>query len=410
MKLKRNKNNLKLEINLPASKSESNRVLIINKLAGGDFSDLPNLSQAEDTKILLSILKNNTKVADVGHAGTAMRFLTAYFAVKNQEIELTGSKRMQERPIKVLVDALNCLGGNINYLGKHGYPPLYINSCDELLKGDKITIDASVSSQYLSALLMVAPYFSNGLEVRLDGGLVSKPYVDMTIQLMQYFGVEVQIKENSFFIPKQFYLPKVYTVESDWSAASYWFEIASLSETCEIQLNGLKKDSFQGDIALVSHYDKLGVQTEWNDKGILLKRKEGYDIKSFDVVHFDLIDTPDLAQTLICSCAALGINSSFTGLSTLKIKETDRLLALKNELHKMGVELDVNSDSATLYNAGNLIKPSVPINTYDDHRMAMSFAPLALVVGKLEINDSDVVKKSYPTFWEDMKAVFDVVS
>lgn len=410
MKLKRNKINLKLEINLPASKSESNRVLIIDKLAGGDFSNLRNLSQAEDTKILRSILKNNNKVADVGHAGTAMRFLTAYYAVQNQRVELTGSKRMQERPIKVLVDALNSLGGDINYLGKQGYPPLCINSCDELLKGDKITIDASVSSQYLSALLMVAPYFSNGLEIRLDGGLVSKPYVDMTIQLMKYFGVEVQIKENSFFTPKQFYLPKVYTVESDWSAASYWFEIASLSKTCEIQLNGLKKDSLQGDIALVSHYEKLGVQTVWNDKGILLKRKEGYDLKSFDVVHFDLIDTPDLAQTLICSCAALGINSSFTGLSTLKIKETDRLLALKNELYKMGVELDVNSDSATLFNAGNLIKPSIPINTYEDHRMAMSFAPLALVVGDLEINDSEVVKKSYPTFWEDMKAVFDVVS
>lgn len=408
MKLKSKKSILKLEIKLPASKSESNRILIINKLAGGNFSNIYNLSEAEDTKVLCSILKNTKDVADVGHAGTAMRFLIAYFTVRNQEIKLTGSKRMKERPVKILVDALNSLGGNIEYLEKEGYPPLMVNK--SYLKGDYVALDASVSSQYLSAILMVAPYFFNGLEIKIERGVVSKPYINMTIQLMKYFGVEVQFNDNHFLIPKQSYIFKDYTVESDWSSASYWFQLASLSESCEIQLNGLRKNSLQGDIALINYYKKLGVQTEWNDKGILLKRKERAKLGPSNMIHFDLLETPDLAQTLICSCAALGLNSYFTGLSTLKIKETDRLLALKAELYKMGVDLAITSDSAKLCNIGKLVKSQQPIDTYNDHRMAMAFAPLALIVEELEINNPDVVKKSYPNYWSDMKAVFDIVS
>lgn len=408
MKLQRKISDVYVEVTLPGSKSESNRALIINKLSGNSLDKITNLSEAEDTNVLKAILSSQKSVLNVGHAGTAMRFLTAYFASQNREVKLKGSSRMNERPIGLLVDALNSIGANIFYLNKQGYPPLHIKG-KELL-GSYVQLNASISSQYLSALLMISPYLKRGLKISVEGEMVSAPYVDMTIKLMAYYGVKVEKTSNTYSIPQQAYKAKSYTVESDWSAASYWYEIVCLSEELEVQLNGLRKGSLQGDSALVQLYKKLGVSTEWNDRGIVLKKDRTYTLDKDSTLAFNLIETPDLAQALICTCAGLGVKAKFTGLSTLKIKETDRLLALQNELSKMGRKLDVGIDSATLVDANDLYVPTSAIETYKDHRMAMAFAPLALKVKQLEINNPEVVKKSYPNFWKDLRTVFDVVN
>lgn len=407
MRLRKKTKSINFEVDLPASKSESNRVLIISKLAGITFDKINNLSLAQDTQTLRSILESETNIYDVGHAGTAMRFLTAYFAIDNKEIVLTGSSRMKKRPIKILVDALRSIGAEIVYQDKNGYPPLIIKG--SVLNGSSVKLDTSISSQYLSALLMISPFLNNGLEIIEEGDTVSTPYIEMTIQIMNHFGVEVKRTKSGYYIPKQVYVSKEYTIESDWSAASYWYEIACLTPECKIQLNGLRQKSKQGDIALIQHFEKLGVITEWNDRGVLLIKNKDFYLNKDEILDFSLLETPDIAQTLICACAGLGVKANFRGLSTLKIKETDRLTALKAELAKVGVDLSISNDSASLLKITTLVNAVKPIMTYEDHRMAMSFAPLALILDDLNINNPNVVKKSYPDFWNDMEQLFDVI-
>jgi 3-phosphoshikimate 1-carboxyvinyltransferase len=375
-----------------------------------DFS-ITNLSEAKDTQVLKNILNQDKEevMINVGHAGTAMRFLAAYYATKsNINTTLTGSKRMESRPIELLVSALLKLGANIQYLEKEGYPPIHI--LGRQLEGGELEINSSVSSQYVSALLMIAPTLSKGLLLKLKGKVVSRPYIDMTLDLMSYFGVEVASKNNSEYkILPQHYVLKSVTIEADWSAASYWFEVAALSSSCNIQLKGLRKSSRQGDQKVMSFYRELGVVSNWVGNTLVLTKQSSYTLDRNKSYQFDLEETPDLAQTLICTCAGLGLEATFVGLSTLKIKETDRLKALKTELNKFAVDLEVKSASEAYLAKGQLmVSPDSNIETYEDHRMAMSFAPLALVVGKLTISNSEVVRKSYPSFWNDLGSVFEI--
>jgi len=410
VKVTRLTGSIKTKVNLPGSKSESNRVLIIEALAESKVIPIANLSEAKDTKVLKCILNEDKEqsIVNVGHAGTAMRFLTAYYASKrNVNITLTGSKRMESRPIKLLVSALNKLGANIQYLKKEEYPPILIIGSQ--LQGGELEINSSVSSQYVSALLMIAPTLSNGLLLKLKGEVVSKPYIEMTLDLMSYFGIKVISQNNKYKILPQPYVFKPITIEADWSAASYWFEVAALSNSCNIQLIGLNKRSRQGDQNVMSLFSKLGVTTKWVGNNLVLTKRSSFILDRNNSYHFYLEETPDLAQTLICTCAGLGLEATFTGLSTLKIKETDRLSALKNELSKFGVELLIKSSSEAYLSGMQLIKcPVNSIETYEDHRMAMSFAPLALLVGELSISNPEVVKKSYPYFWNDLASVFDI--
>lgn len=410
MKIKSLTSAVKAEVELPASKSESNRVLIITALAKSAIDAIGNLSKAKDTQVLKEILffNNECSTVDVGHAGTAMRFLTAFFAVGAQnDVVITGSSRMQQRPISVLVDALNSIGADISYLNNEGYPPVLIKK--NTLDGLFLEIDASVSSQYISSILMIAPVLANGLIIKMTGTLVSRPYIDMTIDLMQFFGVTVLSKNNEIKILPQVYKVKPIIIESDWSAASYWYEIAALSNSCQITLLGLKKESRQGDQKIAELYKKFGVKTEWHSNGVVLIKSSSFLLDKSKLYQFDLNETPDLAQALICTCAGLGIESRFEGLSTLKIKETDRLFALKKELMKFNVDLQIINDSIAHLDRGQtIIKSSIPIETYEDHRMAMSFAPLALVINEVSILNSEVVNKSYPSFWIDLEKVFAV--
>ena len=409
------KKDIKAVVYLPASKSESNRGLTLKALTPYvdlDFS-IDNLSDAEDTRVLNKLLfgdlESNSNLYNVGHAGTAMRFLTAYLAIKkDSKVILTGSDRMKERPIEILVEALIGIGADIHYLNKKGYPPIEIKGKN--LLGGVVSIDSTVSSQYLSALLMIAPCLKNGLELHLKGKLVSKPYLDMTIDLMNSFGVDVGEEGNKYIVKPQIYKPASIRIESDWSAASYWYEIAALSKSCEIELRGLNKKSRQGDQELIQIFRIFGVETSWNEDGVVLSKSADTKLNYEKKYRFNLERTPDLAQAIICACAGLGLDAFFSGLSTLKIKETDRLLALKSELKKFNVELElIGNDKAELLNFNKITKPKIPVLTYQDHRMAMAFAPLALVVGEVQVKDSDVVKKSYPNFWNDLDLVFDVV-
>ena len=403
MKIIRKQQRVEANVNLPSSKSESNRVLIIRALAKSKKA-IENLSEAEDTLVLDKAL-NTFSVSNqinIGHAGTAMRFLTAFLSLQNsKEYLLLGSKRMEQRPIEILVTALTKLGANIGYQKEKGFPPLIIKG--KPLKGGTLEIDSSVSSQYISALLMIAPLLENGLTISLQGKTVSSPYLEMTIDLMRCFDVVVTKKQAEFRIENQAYNFKNIKIESDWSAASYWFEIAALSSVCNIQLNGLFEKSRQGDSVLPKIFESFGVVSSWNEKGLQLTKKEGFYLSKETVMEFDLTKTPDLAQALVCTCVGMGVKFRFIGLSTLVIKETNRLEALKNELNKFNVDLLIkNNSELELINNYNISKPDKIIKTYQDHRMAMAFAPLCLVVEDLEIEDSRVVKKSYPNFWGDV--------
>lgn len=408
MKITRFTNSIELTVNLPGSKSESNRALILNAIAMNFKDSIANLSEARDTEVLCSILSNPTHEVNVGHAGTAMRFLTAYYSSKDGvNTVIAGSERMQNRPIKVLVDALEVLGANIEYLGKEGYPPLQIKGSQ--LKGGELEIDSSISSQYISALLMIAPTLKDGLLLKLKGNSVSKPYINMTIDLMNHYGVEIVNKNNEYTVGSANYTIKPITIESDWSAASYWYEIAALTETCKIELKGLVKNSRQGDRKVVEFYKEFGVFTEWVKGGVVLTKNSSFELNTEKDYQFNLEETPDLAQTLICTCAGLGLNAKFTGLSTLKIKETDRLKALKIELVKFGIELNLVNNSEAILKGSQVMRFSnQSIETYQDHRMAMSFAPLALVVNRVNILNPEVVKKSYPKYWDDLGIVFEI--
>ena len=399
LSLKKNNRSIKGEIVLTASKSESNRVLLIRALCDTSFT-IHNLAAAKDTQTMIQLLNEKGETWDVGPAGTTMRFLTAYAALIPGTLILTGSERMKNRPIKILVDALTELGAEIEYTGKQDCPPLKINGGK--LKGGKISIDGSVSSQYLSALLMIAPKLKGGLEMHLTGKVASVPYLNMTLRLMEYFGAKTSWKENIITVEEGSYTAKEFTVEADWSGASYWFEMAAFAEELDLTIKGLKKVSTQGDSAIVAMYEQLGVQTDFFEGGLRLT-KNGKQLVS----HFeeDFTDCPDVAQTLAVTLAGLNIPGRLTGLESLRIKETDRIAAVQNELKKFGIKVDAEGDFAMTVHKGELTKSSAPVHTYEDHRMAMAFAPLSMLVEGVQIEEPEVVEKSYPDYWNDLKKV-----
>jgi 3-phosphoshikimate 1-carboxyvinyltransferase len=376
---------------------------------------LENTSNSDDSEVMIKALnaqylkpKTQYLKIDVHHAGTTMRFLTAYFAIQDGfEVHLTGSSRMKERPIQILVDALNELGAEISYLEKVGFPPLKIKG--KKLTKSKVSLSANVSSQYISALMLIAPKLENGLELILEGEITSVPYINMTLALLNEMGIETSFIENKIIVkPKSAIHNSQFIIESDWSSASYWFSIIALSEIgTQITLSSFKENSLQGDFALVELYKNFGVETVFNDNNSITVSKVNTKFqKSF---NFNLQSSPDIAQTIAVTCFGLGVSCHLTGLHTLKIKETDRLEALKIELTKLGAAISVTNVSLTLEQSEN-IHPNVRISTYQDHRMAMSFAPLALKV-PIIIENAEVVSKSYPTFWENLAAFnFSVVN
>lgn len=382
----------------PSSKSESNRVLIINALAG-NTGQLENLSNARDTQTMIRLLKSNDKTLDVLDAGTTMRFLTAFTAITGRESILTGTKRMQERPIKLLVDALRSLGAEIQYLNNEGYPPIEIKKFNkEEIRSNKINIRGDVSSQYITALLMAGPVLPNGLVLEMEGKIGSRPYIEMTLSLMKRFGVVADWQGNTITIKNQAYKPASYKVESDWSAASYWYAIACLAQDARIELNGYIDNSFQGDRSVVDIMAKLGVKTTFTSTGLALEKTEPES-----EFYYDFTDSPDLAQTIAVVCAAQGVPGILTGLESLRIKETDRIAALQNELRKFGADLvELEKDVKYQVVPGNFNVSGQSVATYKDHRMAMAFAPLALL-GEITIENPEVVEKSYPHYWDDLK-------
>ncbi len=387
------------EINLVASKSESNRALIINALAKGQ-GNLHNLSEARDTRTMLRLLSTQNEILDVLDAGTTMRFLTAYYAVSGQQKMLTGTPRMQERPIKVLVDALRQLGCNIIYKKNEGFPPIETLGFDKQMQKE-ISVRGDISSQYISALLMIAPVLPEGLKLNLTGTIGSRPYINMTIAQMQQFGAKVQwIGENSIEVLPVPYTPANFTVESDWSGASYWYSIAALSKKTFLQILGLREKSLQGDSAIADIMQYLGVETAYFDDGLALKVNE-----KLKPLVYDFSACPDLAQTVAVTCAGLGVPCTMTGLESLRIKETDRIAALQTELKKIGANLTEPETGRWVITGGGLekLKSQIPVfDTYDDHRMAMAFAPLA-ALSPIVIKEPHVVEKSYPSYWEDIQ-------
>lgn len=384
-------------IEITGSKSESNRLLLLQAL----FPEiaLKNVSNSDDSHLMARALASKEKIVDIHHAGTAMRFLTAYFAVKDgRETVLTGSKRMKERPIKILVDALRELGADIEYVENEGFPPIAIKG--KKLSKNKVSLKANVSSQYISALLLIASKLENGIELTLEGDITSVPYINMTLSLLHEIGVRTSFENNVITVHPSEVRPKPLTVESDWSSASYYFSIAAISNVgTQITLSSYKENSLQGDSCLVDIYKHFGVHSRCNGNAITLK-KEKTELKPLTL---DLKNAPDIAQTIAVTCFALGISCDLTGLHTLKIKETDRLVALKTEIENLGGSVSITDESLFL-SASKGINRLVPITTYNDHRMAMAFAPIALKQD-IVVQDAGVVSKSYPTFWEDMETL-----
>lgn len=397
---------IKGNVNLPGSKSLSNRVLMIQALSGLSFT-ISNLSSADDTKHLqdaLNHIKEGTsQTIDIGHAGTDMRFLTSYLSMQNGTWNLTGSSRMQQRPISDLVTVLKQLGADIVYENKEGYPPLKINGSS--IKGGSASINGNISSQYISSLLLVSPYFTNGLELTLQHNLVSLPYIIMTIELMKEFGANVSWSGNTITVkskPYSYHSP-TYVIESDWSAASYFYSFIAFSEiNTSLTLNNLFAKSLQADSASISIYKQFGVETVFENNQVVITKKQNATTE----FNYDFVNCPDIAQTLVVSCVGLNIPFHFTGLQTLKVKETDRIIALQNEVNKLDCELKITDDSIT-YQPQSILKKNITqaIATYSDHRMAMAFSPLCLLYETLLIEDADVVSKSYPAFWEDLKNI-----
>jgi len=396
--------NLKGSINLPPSKSICNRALIINALSCSPY-EIQNLSDCDDTHAVTAVLNSDSNHFDVGAAGTAMRFLTAYLSKIVGEWTITGSERMKKRPIRILVDALNSLGARVEYMEEEGFPPLRIFG--SALQGGEIELDSSVSSQYISALLMIAPTMEKGLSIKLKGHLASKSYVQMTLKIMGDFGVKATWNKGKIIVPSQEYKPVKFNVESDWSAASYWYEIVALLGEGEILLKGLKKNSCQGDAEVAELFALLGVRSSYTKEGVLLTATG--EMTSCMIYNF--VDQPDLVQTFVVTCCLLNIPFSFTGLETLKIKETNRTAALITEMAKLGYKLNETEEGALEWKGDKIRSSKNPvIDTYEDHRMAMSFAPAAIKISGLAINNPEVVSKSYPMFWEDLKRVgFEII-
>ena len=429
---------IRTSIQLPASKSISNRALIIHALGKGDC--LPeNLSDCDDTRVMVKALTEGGDTIDILAAGTAMRFLTAYFSITPGQRILTGTARMQQRPIQLLVDALRQLGADIAYTNREGFPPLRIrgkepNNCElknceqenceqennkqEVCKQEnyeqkvceqekketlcsELTLQGNVSSQYISALLMIGPMLPHGLTLHLSGNIISRPYIDLTLQLMGEFGAKAEwTSESTITVHPQPYHSVPFTVESDWSAASYWYEMAALSEEAEIELTGLFPNSYQGDSRGRELFSQLGVETAFTPHGVKLT-KSGQRVERMEA---DLVDIPDLAQTFVVTCALLNIPFRFTGLQSLKIKETDRITALRNELRKLGYAIEEENDSVLYWNGERCEAEVSPlIATYEDHRMAMAFAPAALCCPSVRIAHPHVVSKSYPRYWDDLR-------
>ena len=387
------------QIAITGSKSESNRLLLLQALYPS--IDIANLSNSDDSQLMQKALKSSDRIIDIHHAGTAMRFLTAFYSTqKNREVELTGSKRMKERPIAILVDALRQIGADISYKENEGFPPLIIKG--KQLTGHEVILKANVSSQYISALLLIAPKLENGLKLTLEGAITSIPYIKMTLNLLSQIGVESSFKDNVITVKPLSKLDKNIdlVVESDWSSASYYFSIIALSKIgTSVTISSYKKESLQGDSVLAQIYKAFGVSTEFNNNSVTIsKTSEAKSIK-----ELNLQEAPDIAQTITVTAFGLGLSCYLTGLHTLKIKETDRLVALKTEIEKLGGNVIITNDSLTL-EASNSILENIEIETYNDHRMAMAFAPLALKTDII-IQDYKVVSKSYPTFWEDLKTL-----
>jgi len=388
-------------IPLSSSKSESNRALIIQALSGNKIH-LANLAEARDTQTMIKLLNSKDEVLDVLDAGTTMRFLTAFCTVTNRACVLTGTERMQQRPIKILVDALRTLGGEIEYTEAEGFPPIRIKGFVQ--KTNEVTVKGDVSSQYISALLMVAPVLPKGLKLTLMGEVASRPYIEMTLELMKHFGIKYTWHWNEIVIEHQPYKPSIYAIESDWSGASYWYSIAALAQEAEITLLGLRKESLQGDSVIVKLMEQFGVMTDSVEGGLILRRKPVVE-KEFE---FDFTHCPDIAQTIAVVCAARGIPARLSGLRSLRIKETDRIAALQNELGLLGVEVIVEGDDSMIIPRSKISFQHPRVHTYDDHRMAMAFAPLGLLHEVL-IEEPRVVNKSYPSFWRHLEvAGFDL--
>lgn len=395
--LKKSKINAFSVLKITGSKSESNRVLLLQALYSG--LKINNLSNSDDSQLMQKAIASQSLVVDIHHAGTAMRFLTAYFAIRvGKTTTLTGSKRMQERPIKILVDALNSLGASITYLKNEGYPPILIEGKN--LSNDKVFLKANVSSQYISALMLIAPTLENGLTLHLEGKITSTPYIKMTLALLENLGIKTSFEAHTIKVESfQKEVSKTFTVESDWSSASYFYSLVALSPIgTQIDLSSYKSNSLQGDAVLIDIYKQLGVQSKFDGTTLSLK-KIGAALPR--CLNLDLSDAPDIAQTITVSCLGLKIPCELTGLHTLKIKETDRLVALQNEIKKLGSTVEITDNSLSL-NPPNVLNSMAHIATYNDHRMAMAFAPLVLKTD-LYIEDAEVVSKSYPDFWKDLE-------
>lgn len=390
---------LQLSLRLPASKSISNRALILHALSQGNI--IPsNLSDCDDTRVMTKALQTSSDYIDIMAAGTAMRFLTAYFSVTPGTRTITGTERMRQRPIGILVNALRSLGAQIEYLEKEGYPPLRITGSK--LTGNSVELEGSVSSQYISALLMIGPTLESGLTLHLMGEIISRPYINLTIQLMKEFGGEVEwTSEDTITVQPGKYKDIPFTVESDWSAASYWYEMLALSpRRSAVELTGLFRNSYQGDSQCAKMFARIGVETEYTEDGIRLTKTEN----TVRTLEMDFMETPDLAQTFVVTCTLLGIDFHFTGLQSLKIKETDRIEALINELNTIGFVIRAKEDSVLIGDRRRCKTKKHPIvKTYEDHRMAMSFAPVAFRIPGIRIADPMVVSKSYPRYWEDLE-------
>jgi len=391
------KNNV---ITLNSSKSESNRLLIIQALSK-EIINIKNLSNANDTIILKNLLnKNPNSIWNIEDAGTTMRFLTSFLSLKKNEVKITGSKRMEKRPIAILVNALNEIGAKIKYLKKEGYPPIYIkNKISQ--KINSIQIKGNISSQYISSLLLIAPILKNGIKIKIIEPLYSKPYVEMTLSLMKNFGIKYKWNKNKIKISNQKYLSGSYKIESDWSAASYWYSIISINDHIRsLKLIGLRKNSFQGDKIIADIMKNIGVYTRFERDGISLIKNS--NLESTKEINFK--NCPDLAQTILVIAAVKKIKLKLKGLESLKIKETDRLIAMKKELKKIGCNFYEANDEWILEKRNNKLPKKLIINTYKDHRIAMSFASLSSKL-ELVIRDPEVVNKSYPNFWNDLESI-----
>jgi len=402
--LEHHNNIINNSFNISGSKSESNRLLILKYLLKN--IEIKNLSDSDDTISLQNALNSPSESVDIHHAGTAMRFLTAYFSIQvNKNYKIFGSRRMHERPIKILVDALNDLGADIKYLSKKGFPPLKISGKE--LNKDQVCLDANISSQYITALILIAPAMKNGLVVNLVGNITSRPYIEMSLSILKRIGVQTSFLNNTIKInPFKNKQKIVQTVESDWSSLSYFYSIVALSKEANLKISSFLSNSLQGDKELVSIYKKLGVQTIF-DNGIV-KLKKDQKINLPKKIVLTLNDTPDLAQTIAVTCFGLGLPCDLFGLHTLKIKETDRLLALKTELEKLGANVEITNESLHLKKRKKF-NSNIEVNTYDDHRMAMAFAPLA-IIKPIIINDPKVISKSFPSFWNILSELNFIIS